>query len=202
MSVARPFEDSAVRRLAPCLKDGSGTKVENLVHRTIRGRRVLVFNFQTYSSLGEGSTVTTCAAFQSRSYQLPVFQIRTKGILDRWQRTMATVVNLDTDPEFAKRFVLFCVDEGEKHRFFTSSKLRHICQSADHFQIQSSPDWLIMFRPGRVVSARNLHQFVSVTLQLHLVCSKLGPNLSCSVLGYRVVCGEPILILERRSFFL
>lgn len=178
VSLAKPFEGSDISDLAFCLQNGSSTQVENLVQGTIYDRHMLVFNLRTYSSLGEGSTVTTCAAFQSGPSQLPVFRICVKGILDRWRDALAgTAVDFDIDPEFAKRFFLCCADETEKHRFFTRSKLLHIHQCADHFQIQSSPDWLLMFRRGRIISARNLRQFVDVTSTIASGLLDLEPRL-------------------------
>ena len=162
--IAKPFEGSDIRDLAFCLQEGSSIQVENLVQGTIRDCRMVVFNLRTYSSLGEGSIVTTYAAFQCGPRRLPVFRIRPKGILDRCRDALAgNALDFDIDPEFTKRFLLCCHDDTEKHRFFTRSKLLHIRECADHFQIQSSPDWLLMFRPGAIISARNLRQFVDVT---------------------------------------
>lgn len=164
MRVAKPFEGSDIRGLAFCLHEGPFTQVENFLTGTIRDCRMLVFNLRAYSSLGEGSTVTTYAAFQSRPKQLPVFQVRVKGILDRCRDALAgNRLDFDIDPEFAKRFLLRCEDDTEKHRFFTNSRLLHIRQCADDFHIQTSPDWLVMFRPGGIITAKKFRQFVDVT---------------------------------------
>jgi len=165
MRVAKPFEGSAISELAVCVQESSFTEVEKLMRGTISGRRVLVFNVRAYSSLGEGATVTTFAAFQSSASRLPVFQIRAKNIIDRCRGTLVqNAVDRDIDPEFAKRFLLLsCADDAKKHEFFTRSKLLHLRQCADYFQIRSSPNWLLIFRPGRIISARNLRQFVNVT---------------------------------------
>jgi hypothetical protein len=178
MSVAKPFEGFDVHELVFCLPEGSSTQAERLVQGTICDCRMLVFNLRAYSSLGEGSIVTTFAAFQSRSSQLPVFQIRVKGTLDRCRDALAgNVVDSHADPKFAKRFCLCCANDTEKHRFFTRSKLLHLLQCADRFQIQSSPDWLLMFRPGRMVSTRNLRQFVNVTSKIAFGLLDLKPQL-------------------------
>jgi hypothetical protein len=164
MSVAKPFEGSAISELAACLRESSSTEVEQLMQGTISGRRVLVFNLRAYSSLGEGATVTTFAAFQCSASRLPVFQIRAKNIIDRCRGALArNAVHRDIDPEFAKRFLLYCADGAKEHEFFTGSKLLHLRQSADNFQIRSSANWLLIFRPGGMISARNLRQFLHVT---------------------------------------
>ncbi len=164
MSVAQPFEGSAIGELAACLQESSSTEVERLVQGTISGRRVLVFNVRAYSSLGEGATVTTFAAFQCSASRLPVFQIRAKNIIDRCRGALGrNAVDRDIDPEFAKRFLLCCADDAKKREFFTGSKLLHLRQCADNFQIRSSPNWLLIFRPGGMISARNLRQFLHIT---------------------------------------
>ena len=72
-------------------------------------------------------------------------------------------MNRDIDPEFAKRFFLCCVDGEKKREFFTDGKLLHLRQCADNFQIRSSPNWLLIFRPGGIIGAKNLRQFLHVT---------------------------------------
>src|ERR1700676_4738418 len=131
MRVAKPFEGSAISELAVCLQESSSTEVERLMQGTISGRRVLVFNLRAYSSLGEGATVTTFAAFQSSASRRPVFQIRAKNIIDRcWGTLVRNAVDRDIDPVFAKRFLLCCADDAEKHEFFTRGKLLHLHQCA------------------------------------------------------------------------
>ncbi|MGA7927236.1 MAG: hypothetical protein WCA20_14760 [Candidatus Sulfotelmatobacter sp.] len=169
MRVAKRFEVSAISEVAVGLQESSCTEVEKLLQGTISGRRVLVFNLRAHSSLGEGATVTTFAAFQSSTSRLPVFQIRAKNIIDRCRDTLVrNAVDRDIDPEFAERFRLCCADDAKKHEFFTRGKLLHLRQCADHFQIRSSPDWLLVFRPGRITSARNLRQFVYATSTIAL----------------------------------
>ncbi len=42
-------------------------------------------------------------------------------------------------------------------------KLLHLRQCADNFQTRSSPNWLLIFRPGGIIGAKNLRQFLHVT---------------------------------------
>ncbi|PYT94760.1 MAG: hypothetical protein DMG38_29330 [Acidobacteria bacterium] len=58
-------------------------------------------------------------------------------------------------PGVCKRFFLCCVDGEKKREFFTDSKLLHLRQCADNFQIRSSPNWLLIFRPGGIIGAKN-----------------------------------------------
>jgi hypothetical protein len=160
-----PFYGSSISELAVCLQENSSAEVEKLMQGTISGRRVLVFNVRACSQWGEGAPVTTFAAFHSSSSQLPIFQIRAKNIIDKCCGTLVrNAEDGDIDPEFAKRiFLLCCADDAQKHEFFTRSKMLHLLQSADHFKIQSSSNWLLIFRPGEMISAKKLRQFVHVT---------------------------------------
>lgn len=164
MRVAEPFEASAISEIAVCQQESSciETEVEDLIQGTISGRQVFVFNLRAHSSFGEGSTVTTFAAFQSSSFRLPAFQIRAKTILDRCRGWLERNPR-DFAPDFTKRFLLCCPDDAKRREFFTVDKLTYLRQLPDHFQIQSGPKWLLIFRPGGIVSASNFRQFVRVT---------------------------------------
>ena len=163
-SVAKPFEGSTISELAACLQESSSIGVEQVMQGTISGRRVLVFNLRAYSSLGEGATVTTFAAFQCSASRLPVFQIRAKNIIDRCRGALGrNAVDRDIDPEFAKRFLFCCADGAKKRELFTGTKLLHLRQCAENFQIRSSPNWLLIFCPGGMIKAKNLRQFLRAT---------------------------------------
>jgi hypothetical protein len=164
MRVAEPFEASAISELAVCPQESSciETEVEELIQGMISGRQVFVFNLRAHSSFGEGSTVTTFAAFQSSGFLLPAFQVRAKTILDRcwgWLEQNPA----DFAPDFTKRFLLRCPDDGKRREFFTLDKQVYLRQLPDHFQIRSGANWLLIFRPGGIVSPSNLRQFVRVT---------------------------------------
>ncbi len=171
MKIAGPWEAAALSEVALCPQETSciETEVEQPMQGMVSGRRVLVFNLRAHSSFGEGSTVTTFAAFPTSGSQLPAFQVRAKNILDRCHDTLQpNPVERDPEPDFARRFLLCCPDDTRKREFFTSDRLRHLRQFADRFQIRSSPDWLLIFRPGGVVSARSLRQFVQRTSTIAL----------------------------------
>lgn len=175
--VAKPFDGSSTSELAVCLHESSSVEVEKLMQGTMSGRRVLVFNVRSCNRWGEGAAVTTFAAFQSSSGQLPVFKIRAKNVIERCLGAFVrNAGDSDTDPEFAKRFLLQCsADDARMHKFFTSNTMRHLLQRADHFKIQSSPNWLLIFRPCEMIRARNLRQFVHATSAIAL--GLLGPEI-------------------------
>jgi len=167
VSVAKLFDGSAIGELAVLLGESSSPAVEKLMQGTISGHRVLVFNLRAYSLSGEGATVTTFAAFHCPASRLPVFQVRPKNLIDRCRGAFVrAALDRDMDPEFSKKFLLFRADDAEERHFFTGCKLLHLRQCADHFQIRSSPHWLLIFRPGGITNVRNLPQFVHLTSRI------------------------------------
>ncbi|HWO29168.1 MAG TPA: hypothetical protein VNO32_10265 [Candidatus Acidoferrum sp.] len=164
MGVVKLFDGSASAELTVLLGESSSPAVEKLMQGTISGHRVLVFNLRAYSLSGEGATVTTFAAFHSPANRLPVFQVHPKNLIDLCRGALVrTAVDRDMDPEFSKKFLPFRAEDARERRFFTGCKLLHLRQCADHFQIRSSPHWLLIFRPGGTTNARNLPQFVHLT---------------------------------------
>jgi hypothetical protein len=164
MGVVKLFDGSASAELTVLLGESSCPAVEKLMQGTISGHRVLVFNLRAYSLSGEGATVTTFAAFHSPANRLPVFQVHPKNLIDLCRGALVrTAVDRDMDPEFSKKFLPFRAEDARERRFFTGCKLLHLRQCADHFQIRSSPHWLLIFRPGGTTNARNLPQFVHLT---------------------------------------
>jgi hypothetical protein len=137
------------------------SEVMEVMPGTILGRRMLVFNFREYSSLGDGSTVTTVAAFQCTATPLPVFRVRAKDVIDLCRDTpQEEAVDSDVDPEFDSRLQLWCADDAMKRKFFTSGRLGYLRRCVGHFEIRSSPNWLLIFLPGEEISAKNLRRFV------------------------------------------
>lgn len=164
-AVAAPIEESAINEVASCMQESGciDSEVIEVMQGTILGRRVLVFNLREYSSLGDGSTVTTVAAFQCSATRFPVFQLRAKDVIDLCRdRLRDDAVDSDVDPEFGKRFQL-CADDATKRKFFTSGRLGYLQRCVGHFEIRSSPNWLLIFHLGEEISAKNLRHFVQVT---------------------------------------
>ena len=131
---------------------------------TILGRRVLVFNLREYSSLGDGSTVTTVAAFQRSTMPLLVFRVRAEDVIDLCRDALPEEgVDSDVDPEFDARLQLWCADDAMTRKFLTSGRLGYFRRCLGYFEIRRSPNCFLIFHPGEEISAKNLRRFVQVT---------------------------------------
>lgn len=156
-STARPFEGTDVHGLA-ILDDGPAAIVENLLTRTLPPPSVSVFDltFATESVVA----VTTIAAFRSAA-KLPVFQIGSKSVLERVEEALGKkCVHFDTDQEFSRNFYVHCSNDTEAQSFFTADRLCGLRQYAKRFHIESSPDWVLIYQPGRKVSPEHIAEFV------------------------------------------
>lgn len=179
MRVAKPFEGSDIRGLDFCLPEGPSTQLKTLYRGqfVIAACSSLTFVRTALWVKARPSQLTPRSSLGQNNYLFS--KIRVKGILDRCRDALAAnALDSDTDPDFAKRFLLHCEDDAEKHRFFTRSKLLHIRQWADDFRIQSSPDWLLMFHPSGKVSDKKLRQFVDVTSTIAFGLLDFEPRVS------------------------
>jgi hypothetical protein len=92
-------------------------------------------------------------AFQSSGGLLPTFQIRERTVMDRSLRSWGhNAADQDLDQDFTTQFSLSCANSGEKREFFTARRHAHIRRFAGGFEIQSSRNWLLICRPGQVIS--------------------------------------------------
>ena len=140
------------------------------------GRRVLVFDLREYSSLGDGSTVTTVQTFQCSATRIPI-QVRAKDLIDLCRdRLREAAIDSDVDLELGKRFQLWA-DDATMRRFFTSGRPGYLRRWVGHFEIRSSPSWLLIYHFGEE-SAKNLRHFkhATSTIDFGLLDREIKPD--------------------------
>jgi hypothetical protein len=162
---AQPFEGTNVQGLE-ILEEDSHTLVDNLLERGDDSCRFLICDVP---QVGEASrTVTTVAAFRVRNLHLPVVQISEKSLVERAIEYLEHVVRKKTDSvisdaEFERCFRVHYADRGEAQAFLTPEKVGYLREHAEHFRIECSPDWLLVFRPGVKANRKNLKNFVEIS---------------------------------------
>ncbi len=161
---ARPFEGTDVRGFS-MLEDGPATCVDNLLERAVDDCRFLIFDVPLVDD--SANLVTTIAAFRIPSLHLPVFQVRGKNAIERiveraGQAAGKKLIEFSPDHEFAKHFFVRCSDPGEVRSFLTPAKIAFLRDHVAHFRVESSRDWLFIYRPGVRVEAENLQHFAEV----------------------------------------
>ncbi len=163
---ATPFQNTEVQGLT-ILKGGSSTPVENLLERVNGSCYFLIGDIR---EVWEESIplVTTVAAFRVAARHLPVFQIEERNAIERViehiERAFGKKLSeFGPDHEFGHNFFVHCSDKGAVETFLTPAKLAYLRDHAAHYHIESSPDWLLIYRPGYEVQAENLKDFAEIT---------------------------------------
>ena len=156
-TVAKPFLGTRVDALT-ILEDGPSTEVENALERNDGKFRTLIFD--EYVASDVAAVATTFAAFRAPAGDLPEFQIGSRNILERMEEALGKkVVKIDCNSEFAAHFFVQCDDEVRTRNFLQAGKLQTLCEHARHFHIESSPDWLLVYRPGVKVGIDDVARF-------------------------------------------
>jgi hypothetical protein len=140
------------------LEDGPSTEVENVLERADGNLRTLIFD--EYVASDVAAVATTFAAFRVPAGELPVFRIGSRNILERMEEALGKkVLKIDCNADFAAHFFVECQDERQTRSFLSAGKLPALCEHARHFHIESSPDWLLVYRPGVKVGIEGVATF-------------------------------------------
>ena len=162
---ATPFTGTNVSEFS-MLQDGPATVVDNLIEEAMGDWRFLIFDVPLVDD--SASLVTTIAAFRSHGLHLPVFQIAAKNVVERMiERTERALgkklIAISPDHDFASHFFVGCSDPGELRNLLTPAKVAFLRDHAEHYHVESSPDWLFIYRPGGRVEAEDLEHFRNVS---------------------------------------
>lgn len=168
-ATGKPFAGSDVHGLT-ILKDDPSTTVTDILRGQYGGCSAMVFDVACCDEFAVNAVLTTCAAFRSVTDRLPSFQVSTKDVFERVRALIATQSDIgEGDHEFAKHFSVHCANEVEARKLFTPARLAQLRLHADGFRIESSADWILIYRPGAKVSANKLATFVNTTSSLATV---------------------------------
>jgi hypothetical protein len=160
-TVAKPFVATRVEALT-ILEDGPSTEVENVLERDDGRFRTLIFD--EYVASDVAAVATTFAAFRAVTGELPVFKIGERNIMERMEEALGKkTLKIDCNSDFAAHFFVQCDDETRTRHFLDAGKLPILCEHARHFHIESSEDWLLIYRPGVTVGIEGVTKFAAET---------------------------------------
>jgi len=156
--VAKPFLGTRVDTLT-ILEDGASTEVENVLECDNSRFRTIIFD--EYIASDTAGVATTFAAFRAQNFELPVFHIGSRHFLERMEEALGKrTLKMDCDASFSAHFFVQCEDETVTRNFLREGKLPVLCEHAKHFQIETSPDWLLVYRPDVTVAIDDVAEFV------------------------------------------
>jgi hypothetical protein len=152
-----PFVGSDVTGLSP-LARGAATVAHNILQGTLSGCGALIFELTHFGPSEISPLETTYAAFRAPG-RLPVLHMGAKHTIDRLRERVHKDAHREFDPRFASEFFVFSSDPGLQG-FVTPHKMDELLRHAHDYHIETSPDWLLVYRPGVKVPAKRLGQFI------------------------------------------
>jgi len=155
-----PFEGSEVRGLSVLRCDPSAI-VSRMMTGKISGCPAVVFNLICYGQFCKSVNAVTIAAFRSPTGRIPRFRIGGKELLQGLQSRIAGKdANCETECSFGKRCLLQCAAEDNARDFLTPRKLLGLEAFAKTFCIESSPDWVFVYRPCTRLKLETWPEFI------------------------------------------
>jgi hypothetical protein len=127
------------------------------------GLSIGLFDY-TYPA-GKSSITQTLASF-SQELELPPFELRPEGVLDRIGDSLVhNDIDFDSHPDFSRRYLLRSPNEADTRKLFTPSVLTYIEQlPADKkWHIEGTDMTLIVYRGGGPVSPSEMPSFLEET---------------------------------------
>ncbi len=154
---AEPFAGSNIRGLSVLEQDPSAVCI-NVMKGKVGGCRTLVFELAHVNPACSSVASTTMAAFRCASGQLPILQIGKESIGHRVADALQH--NSDVDVGQGHEFFVHCPDQRQAQDFFTPTRMETLRRVAGRFCVESSRDWLLIYRPGVRVRPEALPDFI------------------------------------------
>jgi hypothetical protein len=155
---------------------GASSPARNVMNGSAGAYPMVVFDLTLFNPT-EMASETTFAAFRRVAGRLPVFQLGAKHTLEHVREALAPRSLPLADPEFTRKFYVHSAD-ASLARFLTRDKLARLRQYADDYRIESSPDWLIVYRAGVRVRTSELAQFIAEARAIAEALLAQGPDVS------------------------
>ncbi|MGB9103252.1 MAG: hypothetical protein WCC59_00715 [Terriglobales bacterium] len=111
---------------------------------------------------GKSRSVTTIVAFDMKT-PLPAFMVCVENVLWRLADKVGySDIDIAGAPDFSKRFYLHGKDEAAVRALFTPEVTQAFEQldTKLQFQVSVSGPWLVVYRPGRLIPAPELRDFL------------------------------------------
>ncbi len=154
---AQPFEGSDIHGLSVLEQDPSAVVI-NVMKGKVGGCRTLIFELAHLNPACSGVASTTMAGFRCPSGQLPILQIGKESIGHRVADALQHRSDIDVGQ--GREFFLHCPDQRQAHDFLTPARMETLRRVAAQFCVESSRDWLLIYRPGVRIRPEALPDFM------------------------------------------
>jgi hypothetical protein len=156
---AQPFAGSSIEGL--CILADDSAAVINVMQGRAGGCDAIVFELARLNPACPMVAATTVAAFRCTCGRLPVLAIGDRDLAHRLDDL--AVHRHDSALGDTAPFFVHCADQRRAHEFLTPARLQHLRATARHFRIESSSDWIFVYRPGVRIRPEALPEFLQGT---------------------------------------
>ena len=164
-------DSSRTRQVNTALfRRGGRRRFRNVMNGTYGSHQVSIFDYSYTVSGGESSstyTQTVAAIVQDR--QLPWFELRPEGFLDRIAEAFVhRDIDFETHPQFSNRYVLRGQDETAIRAMFTPALLSffEMLPSERKWHIEGSDFTLLVYRANLTVPPPEIRTFLDETCSI------------------------------------
>ena len=164
----QPFDPAPLPEVA-LFNQGRDRRFRNLLNGWVAGMQAAVFDYQfTVGSGRNSSTVRQTVAAFKLPHPLANFQLSPKTLGARVSALFGGQdFHFADHPEFSKRYRLRGRDEPSLRQFFTAPVLLYFEQlPPNHWTVETSEGWLIVFHEGHRVPPAGVSDFIQSTSNL------------------------------------
>jgi hypothetical protein len=146
---------------------GSSRRFRNIMNGSFAGFQTSLFDYSYTTSNGKNSsTWTQTVAVFKQETQMPLFELRPEGFLDRVGEVFVhRDIDFDSHPEFSRRYLLRGADEQAVRELFTPA-LRTFFEALPaerKWHIEGGQGTLFLYRSAATVKPEDIRPFLDET---------------------------------------
>ena len=147
---------------------GAGHKFENIMEGERSGLEVRLFDYSFVAPEGRGQrTYTqTVATFSKEGISLPGFELRPANLLNRaWDAVVHKDIHFESDPEFARHYVLQGAPPESVRELFTPSLISFLdgLDAQRKCHVEGLGSTLVIYRADQRVAPEQMRDFLEQT---------------------------------------
>jgi hypothetical protein len=158
-------EEHAPHLQTALFQKGHSKEFRNIITGSAGNLRAVLFDYKFTVGGGRYSHTykQTVAAYSKSGLQLPVFEIRQRGL---WLKLFSGKgIRFDSNPDFARTMYVRCADEMRAQSIFTPALLSFLSQvdSAKKWRFEGQGDTLLVYRSEKKVKPPDFRSFLDET---------------------------------------
>jgi carbonic anhydrase len=173
-----PNGDTAIQNAIGQLRlfnQGHGRQTRNMLSGRTEDVDVAIFGYRYKTGGGKHQHThqQTVISFQSSHLSLPEFELRPEHMFHKIGQAFGYKdIDVDSHPEFSKRYVLRSQNEGAIRDLFTPEILEFF-ESQKGVSIEAANDRLIYYRAGKRIKPENVRSLMEEGFRLYVLLKQV-----------------------------